>query len=124
LAELRAGSFDALTGALDLGVEGTGSTDVVYAADAGALDAAESVEGPVWVGRGCEIGEGARLIGPVIVGDGATIGAGAAVRDSIVFPGGEVPAGTIAIGAILGHGDIMANLRSPDGSPAVSQGQA
>ena len=43
--------------------------------------------------------------------DPATVGAGAAVRDSIVFPGGEVPAETIAIGAILGQGDIVTNLR-------------
>lgn len=114
LSELRAGTFDALTGALDLGIEGTGSTSGVYSAEPGALDAAEVVEGPVWVGRGCEIGEGARLLGPVVIGDGATIGAGAAVRDSIVFPGGEVAAGTIAIGAILGHGDITANLRKPE----------
>jgi hypothetical protein len=33
------------------------------------------------------------------------------VRDTIVFPGGEVPAETISIGAILGQGDIVSNLR-------------
>ena len=52
-----------------------------------------------------------KLQGPVVIGDGAKIGAGAAVRDTIVFPGGEVPAETIAIGAILGQGDVVANLR-------------
>jgi mannose-1-phosphate guanylyltransferase len=115
LAELRAGSFDALTGALDLGIEGTGDPRGVYAADDGALDAAELVEGPVWVGRGCEIGAGARLLGPLIVGDGAKIGAGAAVRDTIVFPGGQVAAGALAIGAILGQGEIMDKQRPPTG---------
>lgn len=113
LAELREGTIDALTGALDLGIAGTGEPHGVHAAEAGALDAAELVEGPVWVGRGCEIGEGARLLGPVIIGDGAKVGAGAAVRDTIVFPGGEVAAGTLAIGAILGQGEIMANMRAP-----------
>ena len=57
------------------------------------------------VGLGSGVGEG--------VGDGAGagVGAGAAIRDSIVFPGGEIPAHTLAIGAILGQGDIVANLR-------------
>lgn len=111
LGELRSGTFDALTGALDLGIAGTGSPDGVFAADASVLDAAELVEGPVWVGEGASIGEGAKLLGPVVIGDGATVGTGAAVRDSIVFPGGEVAAGTIAIGAILGQGEIVSNLR-------------
>lgn len=113
LGELRTGTFDALSGALDLGIEGTGADAGVFAADAGALDDAELSEGQIWAGRGCEIGAGARLQGPLVIGDGARIGAGAAVRDSIIFPGGEVPAGTIAIGAILGQGDILAHLRPP-----------
>lgn len=111
LGELRSGTYDALTGALDLGIPGTGSSDGSYSATEGALDNAELAEGPIWIGHDVKIGAGAKLQGPVIIGDGATIGEGAAVRDSIVFPGGEVPAGTIAIGAILGQGDIVANLR-------------
>lgn len=113
LGELRSGTYDALTGALDLGIPGTGSSDGKYSATEGALDNAELAEGPIWIGHDVKIGAGAKLQGPVIIGDGATIGAGAAVRDSIVFPGGEVPGGTIAIGAILGQGDIVANLRKP-----------
>lgn len=111
LRELREGTFDALSGALDLGIEGTGGSEA-YSATAGALENCELVEGPIWIGSGVEIGAGAKLQGPVVIGDGAKVGAGAAVRDSIIFPGGEVPAGTIAIGAILGQGDIVANLRS------------
>jgi mannose-1-phosphate guanylyltransferase/mannose-1-phosphate guanylyltransferase/phosphomannomutase len=111
LSELRSGTYDALTGALDLGIEGTGSPDGAFSGTPGALEAAELVEGPVWIGRDVEIGAGARLQGPLVIGDGARIGAGAAIRDSIVFPGGEVPAGTLAVGAILGQGDIVANLR-------------
>ncbi|MGH2905722.1 MAG: sugar phosphate nucleotidyltransferase [Solirubrobacterales bacterium] len=111
LGELRSGTYDALTGALDLGIEGTGASEGVFSGTSGALDGAALVEGPVWVGREVTIGDGVSLQGPIVIGDGATIGAGAAVRDSIVFPGGEVPAGTIAIGAILGQGDVVANLR-------------
>ena len=35
LRELREGTFDALTGALDLGIEGTGGSEVIHTADAG-----------------------------------------------------------------------------------------
>jgi len=111
LSELRSGTFDALTGALDLGIEGTGAPEGVYSGTAGALDNAALVDGPVWVGRDVKIGDGVSLQGPVVIGDGAIVGAGAAVRDAIIFPGGEVPANTIAIGAILGQGDIVSNLR-------------
>lgn len=113
LAELRSGTYDALTGALDLGITGTGSSDGKYSATEGALENLELADGPIWIGSDVTIGAGAKLQGPVVIGDGAKIGEGAAVRDSIVFPGGEVPGGTIAIGAILGQGDIVANLRKP-----------
>ncbi|HEV7918341.1 MAG TPA: NDP-sugar synthase [Solirubrobacterales bacterium] len=116
LSELRSGTYDALTGALDLGIEGTGEPEGVFTGAGSSLDAAELVEGPVWIGQNCEIGDGVRLQGPIVIGDGAKIGAGAALRDSIVFPGGEVPAGSIAIGAILGQGDIVAHLRKPRGT--------
>jgi mannose-1-phosphate guanylyltransferase/mannose-1-phosphate guanylyltransferase/phosphomannomutase len=111
LRELREGTFDALTGELDLGIPGTGGSDGVHCATPGALDAAELVEGPVWIGEDVRIGPGAKLLGPVVIGDGATIGAGAAVRDTIVFPGGELPAGSFAIGAILGPEDVVTNLK-------------
>ncbi len=111
LRELREGTFDALTGELDLGIEGTGGSEVVHTATAGALEGAELVEGPIWIGQDVEVGAGVKLQGPVVIGDGAKIGAGAAIRDTIVFPGGEVPAQSISIGAILGQGDIVANLR-------------
>lgn len=113
LRELREGTFDALTGALDLGIDGTGSSEGVYSATAGALESAELVEGPVWVGRGVEIGEGAKLQGPVVIGDGAKIGSGSAVRDSIIFPGGELPENSLTIGAIFGPGDVAAGLHKP-----------
>ncbi len=113
LRELREGTFDALTGALDLGIEGTGGSDAVFSATHGALDAAELVEGPVWIGQDVSIGDGVTLQGPVVIGDRATVGAGSALRDTIVFPGGEIPADAMAIGAILGRGDIAASLRPP-----------
>ena len=50
-------------------------------------------------------------MGPVVVGDGSTIGDGAALRDSIVFPGSHVGDKQILIGAIYGHAGIVASLR-------------
>jgi mannose-1-phosphate guanylyltransferase len=52
-----------------------------------------------------------RLMGPVAIGDGAVIGDGAQLRESIVFPGTELSAGSILIGAIAGHSGILQSLR-------------
>jgi hypothetical protein len=40
------------------------------------------------------------------------VGDGAQLRESIVFPGTELAAGSILIGAIAGHGGILQSLRS------------
>lgn len=97
LEELRQGTFDLLAGRLRMPVG----------------ESAVAQDG-VWVGEGCEIGDGVELMEPVVVGDGCRIGDGAALRDTIVFPGTEVAAGTIAIGAILGHTGIVESLRPLD----------
>lgn len=111
LRELREGTFDVLAGALDLGVPGTGADAPPFSATPGALDAAELVEGPVWVGQDVTVGDGVKLQGPVVIGDGAKIGRGAALRETIVFPGGVVPEDSLLIGAISGPGDVIAGLR-------------
>jgi mannose-1-phosphate guanylyltransferase/mannose-1-phosphate guanylyltransferase/phosphomannomutase len=108
LSELRGGTFDALSGAVDLGIEGAGAG--IYTADAGALDGAELVDAPVWVGAGASVADGVSLQGPVVIGDGASVGAGACLRNTIVFPGAQVPDGFIAIDAILGQGDVVSGL--------------
>lgn len=99
LAELRQGTFDVLGGALRLGIDESADTE------------AEVVEPPVWIGRDVEIAGDVRLVGPVVIGDGARIGEGSSLRDTIVLPGAELPAETIAIGAILGHSRIVEHLR-------------
>ena len=101
LEELRQGTFDALAGSLRIEVS--------------SGEAPEGVEvigdDPVWVGAGVEFGEGVRLMAPVVIGDGCTVGDGAALRESIVFPGTEVAAGEILIGAIHGGAGITERLR-------------
>jgi len=111
LAELRQGTFDVLRGDLRLEAAGSEVAPGVISSDGSPLPPGVEAEGPVWIGEGAQVGVDARLMGPVVVGDGARVGEGAKLRDTIVFPGTEVPAGAILIGAIVGHGGIVESLR-------------
>jgi mannose-1-phosphate guanylyltransferase/mannose-1-phosphate guanylyltransferase/phosphomannomutase len=111
LAELRQGTFDALRGELHLQVAGEEVAPGVTVAGEVPLPADAEVEGPVWVGRDVKIGAGVRLTGPLVLGDGARVGDGAQLRESILFPGTEVAAGAILVGAIAGHAGILGSLR-------------
>jgi NDP-sugar pyrophosphorylase family protein len=65
----------------------------------------------VWIGGDVRIGGGVRLTGPVVLGDGASVGEGAQLRSVIVFPGTQIAADSILIGAIAGHKGIVSSLR-------------
>jgi mannose-1-phosphate guanylyltransferase/mannose-1-phosphate guanylyltransferase/phosphomannomutase len=114
LAELRAGTFDALRGELRLKVDGRELAPGVIFSSEVELPAGVEIAGPAWIGRDVHLGEGARLTGPVVLGDKAHVGRGAQLRDSIVFPGTHVADGAILIGAIAGHAGIVASLRPLD----------
>ena len=111
LGELRQGTFDALDGELHLQVEGTEAAPGVTVAEGSALPGDAEIDGPVWIGADVRIGAGVRLTGPVVLGDGVSVGDGAQLRSSIVFPGTEIAAGSILIGAIAGHQGILESLR-------------
>jgi mannose-1-phosphate guanylyltransferase len=131
LAELRQGTFDALRGELRLQLDGREVAPGVLLAGAGgdssgggsaaaggsgegggfALPKDAEVEGHVWIGRDVQIGSGVRLTGPLVLGDGARVGDGAQLRESILFPGTEIAAGAIVIGAIAGHTGILQSMR-------------
>jgi mannose-1-phosphate guanylyltransferase len=111
LAELRQGTFDALAGRLRLEVEGEELSPGVAVAGPSPLRGDTEIEGPAWIGRDVQIGERVRLMGPLVLGDGAVVGEGAQLRESILFPGTEVADDAILIGAIAGHGGILASLR-------------
>jgi mannose-1-phosphate guanylyltransferase len=111
LSELRQGTFDALRGELHLQVEGQEVSPGVVVAGDSALARDTEVEGPVWIGRDVSIGAGVRLTGPIVIGDGASIGDHAQLRESILFPGTAVAAGSIVIGAIAGHTGILESMR-------------
>ena len=101
LEELRQGTFDALAGALTIEVSKGQVPDGVEVIG----------DERVWVGADVRFGEGVRLMGPVVIGDGCEVGEGAALRESIVFPGTEVAPGEILIGAIHGGAGITQRLR-------------
>jgi len=56
----------------------------------------------VLIGADCQVEVGANLHGPAVVGDGCHIGAGAMLRDCVVLPGAEVPAGALVVGGLYG----------------------
>jgi mannose-1-phosphate guanylyltransferase/mannose-1-phosphate guanylyltransferase/phosphomannomutase len=116
LAELRQGTFDALRGELHLQVEGEEVRPGVTVAGRSPLREDTDVEGPVWIGHDVSLGAGVRLMGPLVIGDDASIGSGAQLRGSIIFPGTEIAANAILIGAIAAHGGILQSLRrrAPD----------
>ena len=101
LDEYRQGNFDALEGKVRVETPAGGNGHVP--------DSAE-VEGPVFIGEGCEIAEGVRLTGPVVIGEGARIGENSALRDTIVWPRTEVDPGTVLIGAVAGERPLADKL--------------
>jgi mannose-1-phosphate guanylyltransferase len=111
LAELRQGTFDALRGELRLQVEGRELAPGLIVAGESVVPRSAEIEGSVWIGSDVTLGENVRLTGPLVLGDGARVGEGAQLRDSILLPGTEVAKGAILIGAIAGHAGILESLR-------------
>ncbi len=111
LTELRNGTFDALSGELKLPSLPAAGPDAVIVDPSSSLDAADLVEGPIWVGRNVTVESGVRLQGPLVLGDNVVVRAGAAIKRSIVLPGTEVRPNTILIEAITGQTGIVEALR-------------
>jgi mannose-1-phosphate guanylyltransferase len=114
LAELRSGTFDALTGVLNVATEGEEIGEGLRIGTGSGFEGIELIEPPVWIGRDVRIGPHVRLDGPVVIGDGATIGEGASLKDTIVLPGVDIAAGAILIGAIAGQIGIADAMRRPN----------
>jgi mannose-1-phosphate guanylyltransferase len=100
IKEFRQGNFDALSGEVRVEIQ-TGRLNP----NADWVD-----EPPVYVGEDCEIGAGVRLTGPVVLGDGCKLGERAAIRDSVLWPGTEVPPHGVLIGAVAGTGPLPDKL--------------
>jgi mannose-1-phosphate guanylyltransferase/mannose-1-phosphate guanylyltransferase/phosphomannomutase len=100
LDEYRQGNFDAISGAVAVGLEASEIADGVLAARGTTLPDDVGATGPVLLGAGCEIGAGARLDGPVVVGSGCRIGAGAVLRECVLLDEVTVPERTSLARAI------------------------
>jgi mannose-1-phosphate guanylyltransferase/mannose-1-phosphate guanylyltransferase/phosphomannomutase len=97
LEELRAGNLDALSGAVTVDPAG----ELVDGFLSGAAEEDEgTLLGPVLIGPRAEIGEDVRIDGPSAIGEGVSVGAGSRLREVILLPGAEVPAGSVLVGAI------------------------
>ena len=101
VGEFVQGNLDALTGAVGVDPPAAQVSAGVYAGEGSDLDGVK-VKPPVLIGPGCQVGVGANLHGPAVVGDGCHLGAGAMLRDCVVLPGAEVPAGALVVGGLYG----------------------
>jgi mannose-1-phosphate guanylyltransferase/mannose-1-phosphate guanylyltransferase/phosphomannomutase len=101
VGEFVQGNLDALLG--DVGIEPPAPevAQGVYAGEGSDIDAAK-VKPRVLIGARCHVGVGSDLHGPLVVGDGCRLGADAMLRDCVVLPGAEVPAGALVVGGLYG----------------------
>ena len=100
LEELRSSTLDALEGTVEVERQGELVDGVRTGSPVG--DEGE-LKGPVLLGADCEVGDDVRIDGPSVIGDGARVGAGSRLREVIALPGAEIPAGSVLIGAVVGH---------------------
>jgi mannose-1-phosphate guanylyltransferase len=100
LPEYVQGNLDAVGGVVEveLGGELVDPRDT----DEGLERGDPGVRGPVLAGDGCELDPGARLDGPLVIGAGSKVGEGALVRHCVLLPGAQVPAGAIVAGGVVG----------------------
>jgi len=101
VSEFVQGNLDALNGEVGIKPPAPEVSQGVFAGDGSDIDAAK-VKAPVLIGPGSEIGQAADLHGPLVVGDGCRLGAGAMLRECVVLPGAEVPAGALIVGGLYG----------------------
>jgi mannose-1-phosphate guanylyltransferase len=101
VGEFVQGNLDALAGEVGIAPQAPAVSEGIYAASGSDLDGVRVIA-PVLIGPDSHIGEGASLHGPVVVGDGCRLGAGSMLRECVVLPGAEVPAGGLVVGGLYG----------------------
>ncbi|MGH2925514.1 MAG: sugar phosphate nucleotidyltransferase [Solirubrobacterales bacterium] len=106
LPEYLQGNLDALEGSVV--AEGDGRLLEPRGGEAALSSGEPGVGGRVLVAEGCRLDPAARLDGPLVIGAGSVVGEGARVRHSVLLPGSEVPPGAIVAGAVYGHGGGLA----------------
>jgi mannose-1-phosphate guanylyltransferase len=101
VGEFVQGNLDALAGEVGIEPREPEVSPRVYAGDGSDLDGVK-VKHPVLIGADSQIGVGSNLHGPAVVGGGCHLGAGAMLRECVVLPGAEVPAGGLVVGGLYG----------------------
>ncbi len=102
IPELLQGSFDGLTGKVALEIGEPKSGEGIWSAPDVDLAAVE-VDGPVLVGPGSRLGDGARIIGPAVIGRDCVVGDGAIVKEAVLLDGAELPPGCFTAGGVTGR---------------------
>lgn len=88
------------------------------------------IEGPIHIGKDCELRPGCYLRGGVWLGDGCVVGANSEVKRAILLDGAKAPhlnyVGDSILGARvnLGAGTILSNFRHDGGPILVRHGAA
>jgi mannose-1-phosphate guanylyltransferase/mannose-1-phosphate guanylyltransferase/phosphomannomutase len=101
LPEYLRGNLDAVQGEVE--VEPAGELQDPSGGDQALEQGDPGVAGRVLMGQGCRIGAEVRLDGPLAIGPGCTVGDGAVVKESVLLPGAEVPPGSLVASAIYGR---------------------
>lgn len=102
VAELILSNFDGLAGEVELDLPGQQVRPGVWVeGEVEGLDTAE-IDGPVLIGDGARIGEGAQLVGPLVLGAGCSIGAGAGLREAVLLGHSSLEKGAFLAGGLLG----------------------
>ena len=101
ISEFLQGSFDGLTGAVDLGINQPEIKTGIWAAEDVNLDHVE-ITGPVLIGAGTTIGKGAELTGPLVIGAACEIGEGSKLKEAVLLDGTSVNTNAFAFGGVLG----------------------
>jgi NDP-sugar pyrophosphorylase family protein len=103
LAEYREAHYDALTYKACLRILEHQTERQTWIGSNVQIDEAAQIEPPVLIGNGCSIERGAQVLGNTILGPGCVIEKGARVKESILWAGARVLAGTTIEACVVGH---------------------
>ena len=107
----RQTNFDALNGRVHLEFGLTETSPGVWQGENVQIDPAAEITGPAALGNNVTIGAGAKLLGNVIVGDGSVVEAGATLKDTILWAGAHVSAGTHLERCVVGtNAQVQSNV--------------
>jgi len=101
ISEFIQGSFDGLSGKVDLEIPEPKVDEDQWIAEGTDLEDVE-ITGPVLIGPDCRIEPGAVLSGPLVIGAGCHIGAGARVKEAVLLDKTDVNPGSFVFGGALG----------------------